>query len=168
MDVKYVNPFVNAAQNVFQTMLNLELKVNTDELTVSKGAAARHDVSGIIGLSGDVIGAVILSFPRQSACRIATVFAGSKMTEEHEDFADAIGELANMIAGNAKKDLDGLNITISTPSVVIGQDHIVKGQKAMPRLIIPCSTQAGSFVIEVGMQKVDKPTQTELATANVG
>jgi CheY-specific phosphatase CheX len=46
---------------------------------------------------------------------------------------------------------------ISTPSVVIGSGHQVKSTKVVPRLIIPCSCAMGSFVVEVGMKKVNRP-----------
>jgi len=165
MDVKYVNPFVDAAKNVFQTMLGLDVEFNAGGLKVNKDGEASHYVSGIIGLSGDVVGVVVLSFSRITACRIVTKFTGTEIGEEHEDFADGIGELTNMIAGNAKKDLDGLNIQISLPSVIIGRSHVVKSRKFMPRLVIPCTTEIGSFVIEVGMEKIDK-TKPETLRAN--
>ena len=155
MDVKCINPFMAAIKNVFKTMLNLDILFRKPPIKTQE--AISHDVSGIIGLSGEVVGAVIVSFPKFSAIRIASTFAGVSLSDTDDDFADAIGELANMIAGNAKKDLDGLNIMISTPSVVIGSGHEVKNSKAVPRLIIPCSCVMGSFVVEVGMKKVCRP-----------
>jgi len=159
MDVEQINPFVNAAKHVFQTMVHLTLQTNAEELHVKKDQHGTHDVSSIIGLSGDVVGAVVLSFPHITALKIASMFAGMELTEEHEDFPDAIGELANMIAGNAKRGLDGLDISISIPSVIIGQNHVVRGGKSIPRVIIPCNTPVGSFVIEVGMQQIKQDTQ---------
>lgn len=136
-------------------MLNLE--VSFDKPNLKTDAKASHDVSGIIGLSGDAVGAVIMSFPKPAALRIAGALAGVTFREMDEDFADAIGEIANMVAGNAKKDLEGLNVSISVPSVIIGQNHQVKATKLLPRLAIPCSTPIGSFIVEVGMKIVNKP-----------
>ena len=152
MDVKYINPFMTSIRNVFQTMLQMDVTFGKPHM--KHDDKCTHDVTGIIGLSGDVVGAVIVSFPRLAATKIASAFAGTEMTVEHQDFADAIGELANMISGNAKKDLEGLNVMISTPSVVIGRDHQIRSTKVTPRLVIPCSTPAGSFVVEVGMEEV--------------
>ncbi len=157
MDVKYVNPFMGAIKNVFKVMLNMDVQFGKPHIMTQEDIT--HDVSGIIGLSGDVVGAVIVSFPRLSALKIAGIFAGVTFVETDADFTDAVGELANMIAGNAKKDLDGLKISISTPSVVIGAGHQVKGTRMVPKLIIPCSCPAGSFVVEVGMKQVANPSQ---------
>ncbi|MFA5863111.1 MAG: chemotaxis protein CheX [Phycisphaerae bacterium] len=154
MDVRYVNPFMGAIKNVFKTMLKLDVQFGKPYLKTVEQTS--HDVSGIIGLSGDVVGTVIVSFPRLSAVKIASTFAGTALGDTDEDFSDAIGELANMIAGNAKKDIEGLNISITTPSVVVGAGHQVKCAKIIPHLAIPCSCPAGSFVVEVGIKTVNR------------
>lgn len=157
MDVKYINPFMSAIKNVFKTMLNLDVEFGKPHMMAVQEAS--HDVSGVIGLSGDITGVVIVSFPKLAAIRVASIFAGADLTEADEDFADAIGELANMISGNAKKDLDGLKVFISPPSVVIGTAHQIKGCKIIPRLAIPCTTPAGSFVVEVGIRQPQETSE---------
>ena len=62
---------------------------------------------------------------------------------------DAVGELANIIAGAAKADLQGLNVTISLPSVVVGTNHKVTTPKDIPSIVIPFSCTHGEFVVEV-------------------
>lgn len=163
MDVKYINPFITSVRNVFGTMLQLDVQFGKAQLR--KEETHTHDVSAIIGLSGDVVGAVIVSFPKLAATRIASAFAGTDVTEADDDFADAVGELANMISGNAKKDFDGLQVFISTPSVVLGTGHLIKSTRVTPRLVLPCATPAGSFVVEVGMKRVGKPEE-ELVAAS--
>jgi|WetSurMetagenome_2_1015567.scaffolds.fasta_scaffold651825_2 chemotaxis protein CheX len=162
MDVKCINPFMGAIKNVFKTMLKMDVQFGKPHVCSQESVS--HDISGIIGLSGDVVGAVIVSFPKLSAVKIASVFAGIALSEADEDFPDAIGELANMIAGNAKKDIEGLNIMISTPSVVIGAGHQVKSTRIIPRLAIPCSCPVGSFVVEVGIKKVSSPAESLVTT----
>lgn len=162
MDVKCVNPFMGAIKNVFKTMLNMDTQFGKPHVKTADEIS--HDVSGIIGLSGDVVGAVIVSFPKLSAIKIASMFSGIALSDADEDFTDAIGELANMIAGNAKKDIEGLNISITTPSVVIGSGHQVKSTRQIPKLVIPCSCPAGSFIVEVGMIKINKPEETLVET----
>ena len=100
MDVRLVNPFVIAIQRVFESMVHTKARIGKP--TLCDDVQTLHDVSGVIGFSGDAAGCVILSFPMDVACRIATAFAGIEIDEKHEDFADAIGELTNMVAGNAK------------------------------------------------------------------
>lgn len=149
MDVTFVNAFVGSILNVFKTMLDTEVKVGKPLLKQAELVTA--EVSGIIGLSGEVQGSVILSFDRPVACAVASTFAGTELTPESADFTDAIGELANMVAGNAKKDFHGYEASISLPSVIIGKGHRVSQSKVSPFLVIPCDTKLGQFNVEVAL-----------------
>ncbi len=145
-----------------------------NEIMVSKpfiknNAEAHTDVSAIIGLSGDAVGCVVLSFPMQTALTVSGKFAGIEMSPDHEDFSDALGELANMVAGQAKAQMDGLNVSISLPSVVIGKEHQVSQSKNRPRLVLPCDSELGRFSVEVAMvvEKKSK-NQPQPASATAG
>ena len=148
-DVRFINPFVTAISHVFKTMLSTEVKVGKPLLKQADLKSA--DVSGVIGLSGDLQGCVVLSFPREVACKAASAFAGVELGLEDADFADAIGELANMVAGNAKKGFPGVKVSISLPSVITGEGHTVSQSKAFPFLAIPCETPIGPFSVEVAL-----------------
>ncbi len=150
MDVRFVNPFVAAVRQVFKTMAGVEVQVLKPRLKTDDTS----DVSGIIGFSGDAAGAILLCFPQDVACKLASAFAGEEMTIEHPDFEDAIGELANMVAGSAKAEFQDLCVNISLPSVAVGEHHAVHVSALGPetsRLVIPCQTDRGSFHVEVAM-----------------
>jgi chemotaxis protein CheX len=149
MDVRFINPFIAAINNVFKTMLNTGVTIGKPML--KNAVLESADVSGVIGLSGDVQGCVVLSFPRLVARKVAPTFASTDLDIGHPDFADAIGELANMVAGNAKKDFTGYKVSISLPSVITGAGHSVSQSKASPFLIIPCETAMGPFNVEVAL-----------------
>jgi chemotaxis protein CheX len=112
-----------------------------------------YDVSGIIGFSGEVIGSVVVSFQRAAAIKLVSSFAGMEIQPETPDFADAVGELANMIAGSAKKDL-GATASITVPSVIIGAGHIIARLSDVPCVVIPCATPVGEFAVEVNIKQV--------------
>ncbi len=161
MDVKFINAFVGSIQNVFKTMLDTDVAIGKPSLKGESLISA--EVSGVIGLSGEVQGCVVLSFPGNSACAIATKFAGVELTMDAEDFPDAIGELANMVAGNAKKDFHGYDVSISLPSVIVGSGHHVSQSKASPFLMIPCETPLGTFAVEVALVTNKKPAMAGAA-----
>lgn len=149
MDVKFINPFLMAINNVFETMVHT--KVKTRKPMLKQEDLVTAEVSGIIGLSGDVQGSVVLSFPGDVASKVASAFAGVPLTMTSPDFCDAIGELANMVAGNAKKDFGDHKASISLPSVIVGAGHTVSQSKVSPFLIIPCETALGNFCVEVAL-----------------
>lgn len=165
MDVRYINAFVKSICNTFETMCTLNVDVGKP--TIKSGNDPTADVSGVIGFSGDAAGCVVLHFYFDVASEIATRFAGIPIDRNHEDFADAIGELANMVAGGAKAHFDGLNISISLPNVIIGEKHNVSASKNSPRLVIPCVTEVGNFDVEIGMV-ITRSTMTSSKAKTVG
>ena len=141
MDARYINPFVKSVCNTFGTMCGLPVTIGKPSL--KQGDQPYSDVSSVIGFSGDATGSVVLNFGFETASKIASSFAGIDITPEHPDFADALGELANMVAGGAKAQFEGLNISISLPNVIVGPKHNVSASKNTPRLIIPVSDGRG-------------------------
>ncbi len=154
MDASHIVCFVRSVQNVFQTMLQMHVDVGKPALKQERQPA--YDVSGIIGMSGDVEGTVVLSFPTATAERITSVFTGMELDRAHEDFADAVGELVNMVSGGAKAQLQQ-QINMSCPSVVVGSDHVVFGRKDTACIVIPCSSECGEFAVEVAIRQVAAP-----------
>ncbi len=150
MDVKYINPFIESVRSVFATMVHLDV-------TLGKPHIARelptHDVSGIIGLSGDVVGSIVISFPASVATVVMAKFAGSYLAVGSPDFADALGELANMIAGNAKSKFEGKSVSISTPSVVVGRGHIIARPTRAVCISLPCVLRCGEFSIDIAISE---------------
>ncbi len=166
MDPGMITPFVTSIQNVFSTMM--QLSVTIGEPAVKAEGGTSYDVSGIIGMSGDVAGSVVLSFPRESALRIVALFTGTQVSADSPDFFDAIGELVNMVSGNAKALFPGgRKVSISTPSVVVGPGHKVANRSDVPCIDIPCQTDCGQFVIEIAIQEravaATKPASSTIA-----
>jgi chemotaxis protein CheX len=152
VSAKLIVPFVNSVRNVFRTMVGVETVV--ERLTRKTGPAASYDISAIVGFSGQVIGSVVVSFQMAAALSLVKAFAGVDIPVESPDFPDAIGELANMIAGNAKKDL-GATASITCPNVVIGPGHVIARLRGVPCYVIPCKTPVGDFAIEVNIKQTD-------------
>jgi chemotaxis protein CheX len=151
---KLIVPFVNSVRNVFATMVRVEAVVERPML--KQHPASSYDISGIIGFSGEIVGSVVVSFTRQAGEALVEAFAGVRLAMGTPDFADAIGELANMIAGSAKKDL-GATANITVPNVVIGAGHQIARLSDVPCLVIPCRTSVGNFAVEVNVKNVQKP-----------
>jgi len=106
---------------------------------------------------------VVLSLPTDTALQAASKFAGVDLAQDHPDFSDALGELANMVAGQAKAQFEGFNVSISLPSVIIGKEHVVSQSRHRPRLSIPCDSQLGKFWVEVAMVVNKTPADSQAA-----
>jgi chemotaxis protein CheX len=156
MTVAYINAFICSTENVFATILQTNVTVGTPRIKTA--GEPHYDVSGIIGLSGDVVGVTVLSFPTEVAQCITSQFTGMPLTLEDEDFADAIGELVNMVSGNAKLMFEGKNATISCPSVVIGKGHSIFQRRDVSSVEIPCNCEWGDFMLEVALKDLVIPS----------
>ncbi len=149
LEARYFSPFLESTAHVFQTMLQLVVRPGVPRLRHNSDAG--DDASAIIGLSGDVTGAVTLRFPMETASRLVSQFIGEDVAPDHPDFPDALGELANMVAGSAKAQLTGKTVSISCPSIVMGAAHHVYQRRDIPTVEIPFSTDVGSFIVDVCM-----------------
>mgnify|MGYP001823077255 CR=1 FL=1 len=148
MKAAYINPFVNAVIRLFKTMMTLPVKVGTPALNAD--ARPHHDVCGVIDVSGEVSGCVVVSMPEPLATTLASELLGDTIETLDEDCVDAVGEIANMIAGNAKTDFPGGASAISVPQVVIGREKVVYPD-ATPIISIPCETDEGPLHIDVAL-----------------
>jgi chemotaxis protein CheX len=149
MDAKYINPFLVAIKNVFKTMIDVPFTLGNPE--IKKNRTPSFEISSIIGLSGNVSGCVVINLSTPVALQLVSALLGDEVTEIDEDTIDAIGEIANMIAGNAKTDFPGENNAISVPTVVTGK-HEVSYPSGLPIIAIPCETEAGRLVVEVALK----------------
>jgi chemotaxis protein CheX len=150
MNVAYVNPFVSATMNMFKTMLNTDLKPGTP--MIKKEPLPSYDISGVIGLSGEAQGSISLSFPKNVALKIVSSLLGAEIKIVGPELTDGIGELANIIAGNAKQFLVEYNLSISLPNVIIGKNHIIATPSGAPTIIVPFSCSFGDFAMEVSLK----------------
>jgi len=149
MDVRYINPFITSVQNVFKTSLATDVVISKPLIKAVDEEFA--DVSAVLGLSGDATGCVVLSLPMNTAVKVAGKFTGLEMNSQNDRFSVALSELANMVAGQAKPQLNDLNMTISIPTVIVGKEQVVSQAKLAPRLALPCDSMLGRFCVDVVM-----------------
>ncbi len=149
LSAQLIMPFVNSTMEVFTTMVKVRPDIGKPVLKTDSSAS--YDVSGIIGFSGEIVGSVVVSFQMEAASKLVNALAGMEVDPTSSDFVDAIGELANMIAGSAKKHL-GKKASIAVPTVIIGHHHTVGRLSGVPCVLIPCSTPVGNFAVEVNIK----------------
>lgn len=157
MESKFIVACVSAIRNVFTTMLKTEVTFGKPH--IKQVGAPSNGVSGIIGFTGAVRGSIIVCFPLDVASTLMHRFAGAELPPDHPDFADAIGELVNMVAGGTKTQINQPDVAIGCPSVIIGKEHQVFQRKDEAVAVVPCTCSAGVFTVEVAL----KPQISSLA-----
>ena len=149
LQVELINPFLNATRDVFHTMLSCEL--SRGQLERKQGYTPEYEVSGLIGLSGQCQGMVVLSLGRLTAMHAAAIMLGHQPDQLNEDVVDAVGELTNMIAGAAKAQLTEFDLSVSLPSVICGKHHSIKFPTGSTPIVLPFHSAIGSISVEVGL-----------------
>lgn len=150
MDVSYINPFVSATIVCYQTMMAVTIKPG--EPSIKKYPYPAYDISGVIGLSGEAQGSISLSYPEAVAIQSVKLMVGDSTPIGDVELADAIGEIANIVAGYAKKELTKFKLSISLPNVIIGKNHILANQSGSPTIVVPFSSEIGAFAMEVSLK----------------
>jgi chemotaxis protein CheX len=155
MKAEYINPFLVSTVSAFETMLHCVL--TRGALFIKNGSQPSHEVSGIIGLSGKAQGTVVVGLGREAALGVAEVMLQERPSEINGDVTDAVGELANIIAGRAKSELEHLDLSVSLPSVITGRNHCIQFPTKVTPICIPFESQWGPITVEVGL--AEKPAQ---------
>jgi chemotaxis protein CheX len=78
-----------------------------------------------------------------------------EIEEINDDVKDALGELANMLAGSIKTSLadDGKEIKLSIPSAICGEEYTVDCFVEGHWAGIPFHADGGEFLVECHLQK---------------
>jgi chemotaxis protein CheX len=150
MDVSYVNPFVVSTIETLKKMLNIDSKAG--KLALKDSAMHSYDVTGVIGLTGEAAGSICLSFPQDVAFKAVSALLGIQVNMIGDEVTDGIGELVNIVAGNAKQYLTKYNLSISLPKVVVGRNHSVASMSGVPTIVVPILSTLGEFAMEISLK----------------
>ena len=134
---------------VFSSMIFIDI---TAEPAEKDGTAAmEYNLVSLIGLAGDLKGILAIQCPGAVAMGITSAMLGMEVTELGGDVKDAIGEIANMVAGGLKEGLipAGKKIELAIPTTVIGTSVRTSGLSGASRVMIPFTCPLGRFGIEL-------------------
>ena len=115
--------------------------VGDDEVLVPlPGDPPADALSSWVHMTGPWTGSVVLTTGRQTAAELTRALLGETSPEllDHEDIADAFGEIANVVGGNVKAALPGPSVlglpevgtapTVRNPADVCRVDVLWRGQ----------------------------------------
>jgi chemotaxis protein CheX len=108
-------------------------------------------VTGVIGITGMAHGTVSVTFEEPCILKIVSNMFGETLETLDNEVADAVGELTNMISGQARMELEkeGRLFEAAIPSVITGKGHKIIHITEGPKIAIPFNTDGGAFTIEV-------------------
>jgi len=155
MQADILNIFIDSVIKTLSTMCNVVPRRNSLELKNS-AKNSRGDISGIIGVVGELSGIIAITLPEKLALSLVSSMIGEEIDSLNSTIEDAIGEIINIIAGNAKSNLKAkeFDLYMSLPSVIVGENHSVTSPAAIPSFIIGFETDTFPFWLEVCLKEV--------------
>ena len=145
---KLVEALTQSTQDIFQTMCGFEMKPAGVQHTVDN--RAQYELNGIISISGKLKVTAVLSLSKQLAFNVVQAFLGAPADSVNSDVIDVVGELTNMICGNAKERLSIQGLSLGLPTVVAGQSMIVAFESGLDISQLSFESVEGSMSIMFG------------------
>jgi len=136
-----IRTFIEGTTNYFEATAQQAASVGSPYL-VTDGNPGAYEYTGVIGISGARKGVVYFTAPR-----------GMRMQEtdtSDESIRDLVGEVANTISGNARRDF-GKNFVISVPVVIAHDEEKVTTPHARS-FVIPINWRTHSAKLVVCLE----------------
>lgn len=140
-------PFAEGTRQMLAMMLGVECELGAEDDNLP-----RTYVSGVINLAGSANGQAALCFPQDAARRVVATMLAMEEDEVDEDtLRDGVGEMVNIVAGQAKSALTDTpwHFELGLPTIVVGENHSIglfRGKKTHARRV---DTELGSFALMV-------------------
>ncbi|MEI6100356.1 MAG: chemotaxis protein CheX [Eubacteriales bacterium] len=93
--------FTEATRDVFKLMLDLDAK--SEIHCITEGTCEQLNIA--VGITGDIQGEIQYWFPKETVFEIVKIMSGMETIEIDDFVKSAIGEVANIISGNAMNNL---------------------------------------------------------------
>ena len=154
MNVNYLNPFIEASMNVVKDIAGLESEL--EKVCLRGNTFNGKDVIVIIGVTGALVGQVILTLNKESMdALVKHMFAGDSDNLDSDLKKSAIAELTNMIVGNAtslfyKK---GMKVLITTPTILTGKDILISNK--YPIICIPVKFAGDNVGLDLNISALE-------------
>jgi len=152
MKVEYINPFVSATFRVIESVLGI--CPTKGELAMRPTVFTTQQCNVLMGVTGQVEGQVIYGMSLITADKIASMMLGQPVRTFDQLAASAIGELGNMITGNASSllSIQGYQCDITPPSIVRGSNVKIT-TLAIPSLVVPIRLPIGEIELTVCLKE---------------
>lgn len=140
---------ITGTKDVFSMMLMVDLE--SEAIVENKRCEIQSNLTSMIGLGGGIRGLLAIHCPASVAKSITGAFLGMDVDDLDDDVKDAIGEIANMVAGNLKVSYTktDINIELAIPTSIVGESFYVSGIADANRLTVPFKMADDTFWVEL-------------------
>ncbi len=140
---------VAGVKDVFSTMLMIDLE--NEEILEGQQCTIESNLTSMLGLGGGIRGMLAIHCPAAVAKGITGGFLGIEVETLDEDVKDAIGEIANMVAGNLKVSLakQSIDVELAIPTSIVGDSFAISGIGDSNRVVVVFKMGEDTFWVEL-------------------
>lgn len=149
VDVRVINAVIKATTNVLGQFGVASVKM---EKAGPKPAQdpLMGEISAVIDIKSQSFqGYLSISFDKGSFLEVVSAMLMEEQTELNQENQDAVGEINNIIFGNAKSEITSYGVQMTTPRVLLGSGKCVPCDPGSAGMLIPFSTEKGKFYLTV-------------------
>jgi chemotaxis protein CheX len=155
----YTEPFVASLVGNFAAMFGCVLTPGTSPH--GERIHATRDITAIVGLAGKADGNIVISLDRAVALALTEAMLGQRPETIDENVIDAVGETLNIVAGQAKSQLDQLALNLGIPTVVTGCGQSIRFTGQPDPTWCAFDSDWGSVDLCVGLTALHTGTETQ-------
>jgi chemotaxis protein CheX len=156
-EMEYLTPFISSTKDVFSTMASMD--VDFKQVYFQSAHRLLGDISGVIGLSGEAEGSVVVTFYWELAQQVISRIMGVTPNEIGPELLnDGVGEIINMISGSAKRYLADtpFYFQLSLPTVVLGWQHEIGHPENSTVAVLLFDVEDKSFAVQISLTPAAK------------
>lgn len=144
--------FDQAVIDIFDQMLSK--KVSKIGNYLDKSIMEQFFISGMMGFSGDINGNTSVSFKKNHVQEVVSLLLSEDVEISDEaTIEDGVGEMINMISGQAKRLMAGnIDINISIPTVVSGKGHQICVKAETPQIFMLYNCEETVFSLQLAFK----------------
>ena len=130
--MEFTKKLAETTEEIFSTMLFMD--VAPQQPLAAEKRILDCQVSAMIGLSGGF-----------------SAMLGMELDEVDADVKDALGEIANMLAGGLKERFsqEDIALDLAIPTAISGKSYTIAAPSGSKRVVVPFTIETGQFFIEI-------------------
>lgn len=149
VDVRVINAVITATLKVLTQFGVNEVKMEKPQMKTCKEPLAGCISSVLDIISQNFKGQLSISFDKGSFLELVSCMLCEEQTEITAENQDAVGEVNNIIYGNAKSDLAQFGVAMTIPKVLQGQGRLLECPEGSAAMRVSFKTSKGFFYIDV-------------------
>lgn len=166
MNVKFLNPFLEAANEVLQAETGIS--VQRGSLSLHNSAITADEITVLLSLVGEVQGLVLYGLSIDTGLALVSRVLGQTFSQFDDLARSGVAELGNVITGSATVKLSqaGFQTNISPPTLVEGQGVKISTLD-FARVVVPLDTPVGAVTVHLALRETGVNQRLQTGALNM-